>query len=215
MKEMRYNDKMWFGRHKGERISDLIKHDPAYVQKIIKEGKIRLDPKTNNYYEERFGSKKSSIGLGGYGGGYGSTSTGRPIYGLDNDVEQLEVPRARTIVDVLDEPGQERYVPEPRHEQRLVNTHLRVNYAGPDMLMNEFTNTLSKVFEQERMPQQTLEAISDLFMKKITARTHLIYNGIYDFIFIRNHNEGDIINCLSLAIRDSITGRIINKYDLR
>ena len=52
MKEVRYNDKMWFGKHKGTRISDLIKLDPDYIQKIINDGVITLDNKGKEYFEE-------------------------------------------------------------------------------------------------------------------------------------------------------------------
>jgi len=67
MKEVRFNDRLWFGKHKGARVSDLIKGDPNYIQKLMKEGAITLDAKSKNYFEERCGisaKKKSSF----YGG---------------------------------------------------------------------------------------------------------------------------------------------------
>jgi len=56
MKEVRLNDKFWFGKHKGARVSDIIKHDPNFIQKIVKEGKIKLDDKSRILFEQKYGS---------------------------------------------------------------------------------------------------------------------------------------------------------------
>lgn len=64
MKEVRFNDRLWFGKHSGVRISELIKADPNYIQKLIKEGKIKLDEKSNKAFEDRMGiseAKKNSF----------------------------------------------------------------------------------------------------------------------------------------------------------
>lgn len=55
MKEVRFNDKLWFGKYSGSRISELIKDDPNYIQKLIKEDKIKLDNKSKKYFEDRLG----------------------------------------------------------------------------------------------------------------------------------------------------------------
>lgn len=55
MKEVRLNDKLWFGKYKGERISALIKSDASYIQKILKEGIISMDDKCKNLFEDAQG----------------------------------------------------------------------------------------------------------------------------------------------------------------
>lgn len=55
MKKVRYNDKLWFGKHSGNRVCELIKGDPVYIQKIIKEGVITLDDKSQKYFDEIMG----------------------------------------------------------------------------------------------------------------------------------------------------------------
>jgi hypothetical protein len=57
MKEIRFNDRLWFGKYKNQRINDLIKNDPSYVQKILNEesSNIKLDPKTMQFFMERTG----------------------------------------------------------------------------------------------------------------------------------------------------------------
>ena len=54
MKEVRFNDRMWFGKHKGNRICDIINHDPKFIQKLLKEDKIKLDKKITKFLEEKF-----------------------------------------------------------------------------------------------------------------------------------------------------------------
>lgn len=61
MKEIRYNDRLWFGKHKGRRICEIIKGDPAYVQKLVNEYKIKLDEKSNNLFEEKTGRRRMGI----------------------------------------------------------------------------------------------------------------------------------------------------------
>lgn len=58
MKEVRYNDRLWFGKHKGTRICEIIKSDPAHIQKIMIESKITLDKKSMNLYNDRNGKRR-------------------------------------------------------------------------------------------------------------------------------------------------------------
>jgi hypothetical protein len=56
MKLVRTNDRFWFGKHKGSRVIEIIKGDPNYIQKIVKEGIIKLDEKSSHYFESKYGS---------------------------------------------------------------------------------------------------------------------------------------------------------------
>lgn len=65
MKEVRYNDRFWFGKHKGARIFEIINHDPNFIQKLINENKIKLDSKTTSYFERKIGKfNLEPIGIG-------------------------------------------------------------------------------------------------------------------------------------------------------
>lgn len=61
MKEVRYNDRIWFGKHKGMRFCELIKHDPNFIQKMVLDGKIKLDAKTMMVFEQNYGRMKKPI----------------------------------------------------------------------------------------------------------------------------------------------------------
>lgn len=56
MKEIRFNDRMWFGKYKGLRIYEIIDSNPSYISKILKENNLFLDEKSKN---RLFGDKKS------------------------------------------------------------------------------------------------------------------------------------------------------------
>lgn len=51
MKEVRYHDRLWFGKHKGNRISDIIRSDPNFIRKLMNEKKIKLDKKCYSIFE--------------------------------------------------------------------------------------------------------------------------------------------------------------------
>lgn len=53
MKEVRYNDKLWFGKHRGARICDIIKYDPIFIKKLVDDKKIILDKKTQYHLNEK------------------------------------------------------------------------------------------------------------------------------------------------------------------
>lgn len=61
MKEVRLNDKFWFGKHQNKRIFEIIKGDPAYIHKLINDGKIKLDKKASELFNERNGSTPFEI----------------------------------------------------------------------------------------------------------------------------------------------------------
>jgi hypothetical protein len=65
MKELRYNDKLWFGKHRGSRVCDVIKGDPSFIKKIVDKGKVKLDQKTQKLFNDRIGYKPlAGIGRG-------------------------------------------------------------------------------------------------------------------------------------------------------
>jgi hypothetical protein len=64
MKEVRLNDRFWFGKHKGARICEIIKQDPIFIQKIIKEGKIKLDEKGRILFEQKCGMSVDGAPIG-------------------------------------------------------------------------------------------------------------------------------------------------------
>jgi len=52
MKKIRYNDKLWFGKYKGTRISELIRSDTSYLHKLVNEHKFVMDDKINDYFRK-------------------------------------------------------------------------------------------------------------------------------------------------------------------
>lgn len=60
MKVVRYNDKMWFGKHKDKSVSDILKIDPPFLVKILKEGKIQFDERTMSVLNGRNPFSKSA-----------------------------------------------------------------------------------------------------------------------------------------------------------
>ncbi len=90
MKEVRFNDKLWFGKHKGARVSDLIKGDPNYIQKLIKEGAITLDTKSKNYFEERCGIQDKKKNPYGFNPNRYGIAPGNAPYGVPaNELRQV------------------------------------------------------------------------------------------------------------------------------
>lgn len=61
MKIVRFNDRIWFGKHKGTRVCDLLHHDPSFVKKLIDDKLIQLDDKTNNHFEEITGVGSNKV----------------------------------------------------------------------------------------------------------------------------------------------------------
>jgi hypothetical protein len=49
-KEVRYNDKLWFGKYKGKRVKSVLR-DTKYVDSLLEKDMIRLDKKLSCYYE--------------------------------------------------------------------------------------------------------------------------------------------------------------------
>lgn len=66
-------EKLWFGKHKDERLIDVIKNNPKYIKKLLDEYDVQLSDDAYKYYEKQ--TTKSSIG---YGGGY-TTTYGNPF----------------------------------------------------------------------------------------------------------------------------------------
>jgi hypothetical protein len=62
MKEIRFNDRIWFGKYRNKRISEIIKIDPKFVQGLTKEDKISLDSRTMVYFTKKSESKYSTFG---------------------------------------------------------------------------------------------------------------------------------------------------------
>jgi hypothetical protein len=96
MKEVRLNDKMWFGKYKGTRINDIIRTDATFIQKLVKEGKIKLDEKCQYLFDTKYGTPEkklrygfTSSGTSRYGGFAGEPAPGQVI-GIGADVNGRE-----------------------------------------------------------------------------------------------------------------------------
>jgi hypothetical protein len=50
------NEKIWFGKHKGSRIRDIISNDPKYIKKILKEGSLFLNKEAEIYLKYKLTS---------------------------------------------------------------------------------------------------------------------------------------------------------------
>jgi hypothetical protein len=53
MRKVRYNDKLWFGKHKGHRVCSILENDPSYIQKLQREHGIVFDEKILNYFKSQ------------------------------------------------------------------------------------------------------------------------------------------------------------------
>lgn len=71
MKEIRYNDRIWFGKYKNKRISEILKIDPKFVQGLVKEDKICLDDRVMEHLSEKSRSRYSTFGGRPLDTGYG------------------------------------------------------------------------------------------------------------------------------------------------
>lgn len=47
------DDKITFGKYKGEIIEDIIDHDVSYIEYLIEEQAIELDNETYEYYQNK------------------------------------------------------------------------------------------------------------------------------------------------------------------
>lgn len=56
MKQIRYNDRLWFGKYKGVRAHDIMATDPCYFNKFIDEQKISLDNRLTEKMKKRTNS---------------------------------------------------------------------------------------------------------------------------------------------------------------
>jgi hypothetical protein len=74
MKEVRLNDKMWFGKYKDLSIKDIISRDRMYVESLMMSGKIKYSEKVDSYIRD------SSKGSGGswYSGSISSNRWSAP-----------------------------------------------------------------------------------------------------------------------------------------
>jgi len=59
MKEVRFNDKFWFGKYKNLRLGDIIKKDPKFVMRLMDCGKISIDDKSHEFLMHVTGMSKS------------------------------------------------------------------------------------------------------------------------------------------------------------
>jgi hypothetical protein len=51
MRKVRYNDRLWFGKYKGQRACDVLHNDTSYIQKLQKEHGIVFDKEILDYFE--------------------------------------------------------------------------------------------------------------------------------------------------------------------
>jgi len=160
MKEVRLNDKFWFGKHKGARVSDVIKKDPTWLNKILKENKIKLDDKSKIYYEERCGIRK------------------RYSFELRDPVEPIYIdPRGGAPrLDVMPDPPRQGVVeqdgfhnrPErpapPRAAMRRAETPLD-NFQR-ETLRVSITNLFTTIFEIHPIPDEVRDDLVGRFVRK-------------------------------------------------
>lgn len=46
------NEKLWFGKYKGERLIDVIKNNSNYIKKLYDEYDVELSDEAFNYYKD-------------------------------------------------------------------------------------------------------------------------------------------------------------------
>lgn len=60
MKEIRLNDKMWFGKYSGYSIKDIMDRDMLYVDKLISGSKFKINDNIFKYIEKRNEERRKS-----------------------------------------------------------------------------------------------------------------------------------------------------------
>ena len=76
-KEVRLNDKLWFGKYKNLTFKMLLGHDPTYLNNLIDKGKITFHQNIKDYLNSQEKPKKSPYGNTSIGGSW------RPSYTSD------------------------------------------------------------------------------------------------------------------------------------
>ncbi len=72
-KEVRLNDKIWFGKYRGRTIKDILDYDRCFLDTLLDKGKITYHKNVLDFLIK----PKSNSGFSGYGssgGGYTSSS---------------------------------------------------------------------------------------------------------------------------------------------
>ena len=154
MKEVRLNDRLWFGKHKGARISDVIKKDPTWLNKILKENKIKLDEKSKIFYEERCGIRKKYT--------FELRDPAEPIY--------IDPRGGAPRLDVMPDPP--RPAP-PRAAMRRAETPLD-NFQIPT-LQAAIRNLFNTIFEVHPIPEEVRDDLVGRFVRK--------FHGVNDEAF--------------------------------
>jgi len=71
-KEVRLNDKLWFGKYKNMTFKILLGHDPAYLNNLVDKGKITFHQNIKDYLNSDEKPKKSPYGSGSWRPSYTS-----------------------------------------------------------------------------------------------------------------------------------------------
>jgi len=181
MKEVRFNDKLWFGLHRGERISDLIKNNPAYIQRLVRENKIKLDEKSNTFFENKFEDKK------GYGFGYNDGDGQEHVYGRPRNIGMNEYGRRAAP---RGEPAL-RGEPEQIIAPGVIQVATRIRMVTIDISKAIISKLVNEAFKRENndISDGTLAAISTIYIEKIQNNPiNWNRNGGYEFKIIRIPN---------------------------
>jgi len=71
-KEVRLNDKIWFGKYRGRTIKDILEYDRCFLDTLLDKGKITYHQNVLDFVSK---PKSNNSGFSGYGSGGGYTST--------------------------------------------------------------------------------------------------------------------------------------------
>lgn len=161
MKEVRLNDKMWFGKHKGSRVMNIIKTDPSFIQTMVKEKKFVLDEKGNEFFESRYGpitgeKKKLTVSMPTLSrAGYN-----RPAYDVLSDYPPY-ITTARQGI-----PRETRVADEP---QPITLRHI-VSARDRGVAMLELRSCIVKLLGSSSNVRSLIEAITEYAMEKLSVK---------------------------------------------
>jgi len=162
MKIVRYNDKIWFGKYKGNRFSDIIMTDPIFIIKHINDKLIELDDKTNKLLIEITGGEKKRR----------SNRPGRLFETPHADVDPPILPAIRYVnVGEVEEQGVYGYgeIGHPIPENRVIQIHFKSNtYQNHEHKKDVFMN-LGRIAIAKLIPALITEirsiAVKNIFNK--------------------------------------------------
>lgn len=185
MKEVRLNDKLWFGKYKNVRMSDIIKTDPTFIQKIIKEGKIKLDKKSIDLFESKYGPMNGSARKSGlYRPSFtrsGLNYNTDPVIGMMPPAAVSEQSSTSSVM-----------TSSIVRENLQIGTRILGN-RDSTYVKNIFRMVLSRIYAENDIDTRLLpiqiEDIVTVFYAKVRRREIISISGIYDYVFIIKNLE--------------------------